>query len=726
MEPTQEQLRVIWAGYGPKMVLALAGCAKTTSLLWRIRRLIEGARAPDGRLLELGTPPDRILLTTFSKRGASDMERRAALLRVPRGVQYRTLHSVGFEMVRSNVIDRRPIVPARWQVRRVIREELARIKKELGGQCESLPKVKEVLHEIGLAKAALIWPDLPGIPGAWTAAHGVTFPGFQTWAVSRDRAPLEEGLADVISRCYAALESAARAPESYGAESEREPPFRRDAGARWITFDDQLALPARAILRRGQRDDWVYPWYGSFWHVLCDEVQDNNLAQWVLIEWLARNRNLVVVGDENQAIFRWRGSDPYLMREFLNRHLDAEVLTLSFNFRSGIEILDLANKVLENCPERIHDFKLRSGFPMEVRAKVTVQPVGAPEEEARFVIGEIETAIRDGQNPDEIAVLYRINSQSGPLELECIRRGLPYKIAGSSFFSRGEIKAAIGYLACALDETDVDGLKDCCNAPTRYLGNEFLDANPTLAKARENMALNQLGTWRRRVEDLFRVIGHVRSRLERADVAVTLRYIFETVGVRRHFREEGTEEEDETEVDEACAALIHCAGAMSNARELISYARSMTKTGFEEFDGERESALPRITLSTVHKAKGLEWESVFIVGCNGGLFPLGQAIEEEERCLFYVACSRAKKRVTLSYFTVGSSGKPTGPSRFLFEVGLVTREESLKAAATLANDEPLLDDPETEPEAPKVVAPEELAAFLEERRPDFDAEAASF
>jgi DNA helicase II / ATP-dependent DNA helicase PcrA len=645
MEPTLEQQRIIRHYDGPLLILAVAGAGKTTSLLWLIWNLIYR-----------GVPVERILMATFSKRAALDMAGRAKALGVPPGVRYRTLHSVGFEMIRCE--DATVTVPKGYKLVRVVRDELREIEKEQReGSSETLPKPGDVLKEIGRAKAALIWPG----DGGWETPEGFKFPSYIEWAMTRQREPIPTlERAVIYDRCYRRLEEVCREPAKK---------FPDDPPGRWVTFDDQLALPARSILRRrGGRDEWVRDWRGRFARVLVDEVQDNNLAQWTCCEFLAENRNLICVGDDQQSIYGFRGAQPGLMRDFVERH-GAGVLPLSFNWRSGQKILDVANRVLEHARDRLYVGQLQRGRAPDAVGDVFVTHYDSQNDEAHAVVAEIEELLAAKVDPTKIVVLYRINAQSGALEMALIRRGIRYKVAGSSFFSRGEIRAAIGYLAVALDETDEQGFDDSCNVPTRYLGRAFLEKFPSLARARSAMGSSELGRWLRGVAEYQRALRPVKARLEAGETPGALRFIFEDLKVRQHFRDEGSDEDDETEVDEATRALIHASITTPDPRELIRFARDMQKTGREDFDDTERRSDGRVTLSTIHKAKALEWENVFIVGCNAGLFPLDKAPLAEERRLFYVGVTRARDRLMISW-----SNDP--PSRFLLEGALIEEEHA--------------------------------------------------
>lgn len=680
---TDEQARVIAHRDGPALVLAVAGAGKTTTLCLRARALIDA-----------GVSPNRILVTTFSKGGAADMERRAARLQVSCDVRFSTLHSVAYQVLREAPTKRRLTVPTSWQLREVATKALERIAEERGrtgrNKLEGLPKLGDVLREVGLAKAALVWPDIAapeGEPeaGAWTARDGRTFPAYQVWATRRERDPADPETAEVAARVYAAIEIAARAPEAAGFAPETA-----GRAERWVSFDDMLALVARGILRE---EKWVRDWKGRFSHVLLDETQDNNLAQWVMVEHIARDRNLMAVGDDQQSIFGFRGAQPALMREFLTRHGDATVMPLSFNFRCGQEILDAANALLEHATDRLYPGTLQRGRGPEAVGDVSIAAHGTAAQEAEAVVEQVAAAIRDGENPDEIAVLYRLNASAGPFEMGLIRRGIPYRIAGSSFFRRDEVRAAVGYLAAALSETDEDGWARCCNAPTRYLGREFLKRYPTAAAAREAAGLNELGRWRAGALQALRTVDDVRAKVDADGPAAALKYLFEEargdakaqVGLRKHFRARGASDETETETDEACQTTVGLAmtlaveagntpaGRRVAAAKIVEYAREMARTGREEADGDRDG-VARVTLSTIHRAKGLEWRRVFAAGWSDGIFPVARASMDEERRLGYVALTRAKDYLAVSYALASEDGRAMGPSALVEEARLLQPE----------------------------------------------------
>ena len=680
---TSEQREIVQHESGPALVVAGAGTGKTTVMLSRIRRLVRN-----------GIRPNSILMVTFSKRCTSDMKQRAARLAVPRGADYRTLHSVAYAIVmdahQRGYFDRTPIVPKDWQTRRVVADVLKEVEGEIGKrQMKKMPKPREIFAEIDIAKANMIWPDqidtttgeILTTGGWYSPVLAQHFPSFNEWASTRYKGPMGERVLHTVERCYSALDRASRAPESFG--------FDRDAGSRWVTFNDMVALTARAIL---SGTEWVRGWYGSWDWILSDECQDNAPVNWVLIEFLAgQYQNIMAVGDGMQSIFGWRGSDPKLMHEFLDRYPTVKEFTLSTNFRSGSTILEAANNLVAAAPDDTLTATLQCGTGRE--GSIAVCPFGNPSQEANGVVDSIETAIRDGCDPDDIAVLYRIGSYAGLVEIAMIHAGIPYRVAGSSFFKRGEIRAIIGYLAVALDRSDEDGFKYSVKAPKRYLGNKFIEANPSFNVALENFQKSALGRWVRGVREYRSVLERTESILTTGTVKDVLDYLFVDAGVREHFREEGTSDEDETELDEAISALTHCAvnltentinaaevkegeesSTIATARQLVEYARAMATTGREDYIGERDT-IPRVTLSTIHKAKGLEWPYVWGIGVCPGILPLSRADEDEERRLFYVMITRAKDRCVVTWPELSSRGQAVDVSPFVYEAKLLSNGE---------------------------------------------------
>jgi len=654
---------------GAMLVVAVAGAGKTTAICKTTQRMIG-----------LGHSPDDILVATFSNPGCLDMQARAAKIGVPYGVNWRTLHSCGWSINGevSNLPSRRPerdrrdpvVVDPRgengWWVRKLLREYLADRSRGQNDQVKQLIKKMSgaVLTEIGLASAHLIWPE------AWTAADGEVFPAYHEWAVVREREPADSLTADITQGFFELWESVKVEPElrRYKAPKKRRRPrplhprFRAPsrpdrAKVRWYSFDDQIAWPARWIL---EGKTFMKRFAGTFAWVIVDEAQDNNIAQTVLAQFLARDNNVIFVGDDQQSIYAFRGSKPALLRLFRDKNT-IEQIQFTANFRCGQQILDVGNAILENAEDRLYDGDLQLGRTdaSAVNATVTATQYEDAAEEAECVLDGIVEAIEHGVSPDDIAILYRLNSQSGPFEMACIKRRLRYRVAGGKFFNRAEIRAVMGFLAVATNEDDADAWSTVARSIVRGLGPSFLKDYGTLSAARKAVRKRGLlSGWETALKELLPIVDRTATLLKGDDGLLNaIIYLVDESGIREHYRDDAASDEDETDVDVSLNSLRECAGVVGDLDALLSYADDDTGKSSNERQPE-----PRIVLSTVHKAKGMEWAYVVCPGWTEGLFPFFRAPVEEERRLGYVAATRAKQYLHISWTRLDARGEPAGPS----------------------------------------------------------------
>jgi DNA helicase-2/ATP-dependent DNA helicase PcrA len=659
---------------GPALCVAVAGAGKTTAICATVQRIVD-----------LGVDPQDVLVATFSAHGADDMRARAARLGIHAGVNWRTLHSCGWSIVGEvsslgkETPDRRDpvVVDPRsglgWWVKKLLRNYLRERAAQVSGD-EQKDAIKKsgprVISEVSLASAHLIWPE------AWTAADGVVFPEYVTWATTRDREPADAVLADLTDGFFRLWESVKGEPEladykpptgddrrGAGALHPRRRPERRAlrAKVKWFSFDDQIAWPARWILE-GKK--FVAQFRGAFRWVIVDEAQDNNLAQTVLAKHLTQDDNLIFVGDDQQSIYAFRGSKPALLRAFRDERAIKQI-EFTANFRCAAAILDVGNGILGHATDRLYQGDLRVGRTdaLAPGGTVTATEYHDGAAEAAGVLDGIQAAIAQGVNPDDIAVLYRLNSQSGALELECIKRGVLYEVAGGKFFNRAEIKTVIAFLTVAQDEQDEDAWKRVTSSVVRGLGAGFVRDYPTLAAARGAASKRGLlSGWKKALGAVLPVIDQVKVLLAGGDLRGAIEHIANEGGVRKHYRDDAAGEDDETDVDVALNGLAECAETIGTVDALLRFARSSTGKGDE--DGGRE---PRVNLSTVHKAKGLEWTYVAAIGWTKGVFPFVKAPIEEERRLGYVCATRARQFLHVSWTAVDSYGNEAGPSRLVTE-----------------------------------------------------------
>jgi len=663
----------------PAVALAVAGSGKTTSTCSLVKTAVaEGHR------------PSDILVATFSKAGACDMAARAARLAVQAGVSWRTLHSCGWAIVgeicclggnrpgRRDPVIIDPKGPNGWWVKGLQKDYLE-TQAKLAPKEERediLNSGAQVFGEIGIAAAHLIWPD------AWTAADGTVFPAYEEWAISRDREPASPLLARLAAGFYRHWEEVKAAPEKSGLKSakgtfEAPKPSERQLAAtlhpgtprpthklnrplvRWFSYDDQIALPARWAL---EGKSFMARFEGIFSLVVVDEAQDNNLAQFALAEHIARKGDdgrpsLVLVGDDQQSIYGFRGSQPSLMGDYIARW-GAKVYYLTANFRSAERILRAANNLLTHAEDRLFDGELVVGRQDELAAGGVLTAAGHCDvaDEATATIDDIVSAIEAGTDPDEIAVLYRTNAQSGPIELECIKRGLLYRIVGSRFFDRREVRAVMAFLALCLDEQDEKAWKDVSRAHIRGMGAKFLASFPTLKDGRKGARKASLyAPWKQALREVIALVDSTKDALKEGIGAAIINLT--DSGIRACYRDEAASDEDETDVDVALDALLDCAEKLDDAERLVAYAKDMS-TGTK---GAARAAEPRITLCTIHRAKGLEWDYVAAIGWASGTFPNRRALLAEEIRLGYVALTRGRNVVRVTWAQEDAFGQPTGP-----------------------------------------------------------------
>ena len=441
----------------------------------------------------------------------------------------------------------------------------------------------------------------------------------------------------------------------------------------------------------------------TFRHVLVDEYQDTNRAQYRWLQLLAEeHRNLCVVGDDDQSIYRFRGADIRNILDFEDDFPDARVIKLEQNYRSTQTILSAANAVVSHNRAR--------------KSKVLWTDIGAGDSvrireledehaEGRYVAGEVERLVESGHSRDEIAIFYRTNAQSRVLEDTLVRYGVGYQvIGGTRFYERAEIKDAIAYLTLLVNPSDVVAFERAVNSPRRGIGNttqaRIVSHANTVGEPVWEVALvpeDVPGLGAAAIKAVGRFMStmeRLRERAETASVGDLLDELLNEVGYLEALRAERT---------------IEAEGRLENLEELVSVAREYDATAAEagaaeDGDGEAQAGGVEeflqqialfseqddlrddegvITLMTLHNAKGLEFPVVFIIGCEDGVFPHMRAIEsgdlEEERRLCYVGITRAKRDLYLTHArqrALYGAREWNVPSRFLGEIpdDLVDRE----------------------------------------------------
>ncbi|MBD3365813.1 AAA family ATPase [candidate division WWE3 bacterium] len=431
-----------------------------------------------------------------------------------------------------------------------------------------------------------------------------------------------------------------------------------------LDFDDLLMETVRLFVEHPQ----VLAKYQNFFqHVLVDEYQDTNKAQYSITKLLAKkHRNLYVVGDMAQAIYSFRGADYRNILNFQSDYKDAQVYNLEENYRSTQNILDAAKHVINNNSSHIPlDLHTQNGQG----EKLTVYTAYNEKAEADFVVDKILDAVSEGASYKDIAVLYRTNAQSRNLEEAFIKSSIPYKIIGGfRFYARKEIKDAISYLRVLYNPKDAVSWERIINTPTRGIG------KVTLGKIKDSGWDLEL------IEEKSKLPWQkwIAAAAQGATTLELLDLVLEKSGYLE-WLDDGSEENKER---------------LENLRELRSVAGLFEDLGeflenvslIESADRPDAHSLDAVTLMTIHASKGLEFPLIFMVGMEEGLFPHSQSIGEvaeleEERRLCYVAITRAKEKVFMTntksrvYF---GSVQANQPSRFIGEIdeGLLVFEGS--------------------------------------------------
>jgi DNA helicase-2/ATP-dependent DNA helicase PcrA len=607
-DPQREAVR---HGEGPLLVLAGAGSGKTRVLTHRIAYLLATGAARPGEILAI----------TFTNKAASEMRERVEKLvgRSARAMWVTTFHSACARMLRADA------------------ERLGYSRSfTIYDESDSLRMLKRCMTELGI--------DPKRYPPRAIRSQ-----------ISGAKNKLVDAAAYAQAQGSVFEETAAAAYERYE---------KRMLAANAMDFDDLLVRTVNVLeLSEEARERWRR----TFRHVLVDEYQDTNHAQYRLLQLLtAEHGNLMVVGDEDQSIYGFRHADIRNILDFERDFPEAEVVKLEQNYRSTQTILSAANAVVERNRERRPKqlwTEIAGGEPVKL-SELTDE-----HEEARWVAGEIERlAEEDGVKHEDVAVFYRTNAMSRVLEDTLVRFELPYQvIGGTKFYERAEVKDAVAYLSLLVNPSDQVSFARIVNSPRRGIG------NTSQGRLAAHANTTGLSIWEvsERVEEVpglgaaaikavsrfHETMEGLRARIEEAPVAELLEAVLRETGyldalaAERTIEAEGRAENLEELVGMAAEFdanhELEGAGEVSPLEEFLQQISLYTQ---QDDLREEES---QVTLMTLHNAKGLEYDTVFLVGCEDGAFPHMRALEEggeeEERRLCYVGITRARRRLYMTW-----------------------------------------------------------------------------
>ena len=622
---------------GPMLILAGAGSGKTRVLTCRVSRLIQEKKAS----------PFEILAVTFTKKASQELKERVCDMVGPFGdmVQVATFHSLCARILRADAdrigYGRNFTILDTSDQQMVIKHCL----KELGISGE-MYKPQSVLSAISSSKNALV-----------------------------PKSQFADDIYDIrrktIAKVYDLYQAKLKADNS-------------------MDYDDLLVLANRVL---SENDDILEKYQNQYKYILVDEYQDTNFAQYMLVKMLAqKSHNLCVVGDDDQSIYTWRGADIRNILEFERDYPDAKVIKLEQNYRSTSNILNAANKVIKSNASR-KDKALWT--QREDGEKITVYEAENERDEGRYITDEINQLISNkNYSMKDVAILYRTNAQSRILEEVMLGRSMPYKIVGGiKFYDRKEIKDMLAYLKFIFNNDDSVSLTRIVNVPRRGIG------DLTMSKLNQISSENDISLYRgikkaladdtqlissRAKKLLTDFIETVESFIKVAD-EVSVTYLAERIMNDTGYLSQLSEEK-----------TIEAEGRVENLKEFLSvtneFDQRRKKFGGDDGFGDLgmfleevalisdvdnlELATEKITLMTLHSAKGLEFPIVFIAGMEENIFPSGRSIEdydalEEERRLCYVGITRAQDVLYMVYSrcrSIYGSQMMNPPSRFINEL----------------------------------------------------------
>lgn len=625
-ELNDAQRQAVETTEGALLVLAGAGAGKTKTITYRILNLIQK-----------GISPENILAVTFTNKAAREMQERVfklleeGPLNIPVSEGSRpfvaTFHSLGAFLIKENA-------------------HLAKVKKHFSiyDREDSKKTVKESLQKNGYDPKQFE-------------------PGKILSIISREKGNFVDG-AEYLAKA---------GHEYFGGViatvwRDYEEALRKENA---LDFDDLLLVAAKLLqiesVRKAYSEKWKY--------IHIDEYQDTNRVQYKIAESLARDHgNICAVGDIDQNIYSWRGANIRNILNFEKDYKNAKLVVLEENYRSTKNILDVANRIIEkNKFRREKVLKTKNGEG----DKIGIFEALSENHEARFVAAKAKELQNSGVPLSEIAVLYRANFQSRVLEEEFLSSDVPYQVIGTRFFDRKEIKDILSFLRFAFNPDSISDMKRVINVPPRGIG------KTTLLKIVEGKTESLPASMKAKLQNFKTLLGRIKKFAIENPPSKTISFIAEETGLSQNL-EKNEEGQERVENIKELSVLASRYDKMSsenegakNWEEAIEKLLEDTSLVSDQDSDKKEK--DGVRLMTVHASKGLEFSHVFITGLEEGLFPhdrnsdnkVSEDEAEEERRLFYVAVTRAKKKLFLSYAqtrTIYGNRGVNIPSEFVLEI----------------------------------------------------------
>ncbi|RKY89253.1 hypothetical protein DRQ09_01690 [candidate division KSB1 bacterium] len=629
-ELNQAQRKAVTAYQGPSLVIAGAGSGKTKVIIYRIAYLIKVCKVTSQKILAL----------TFTNKAANEMKSRLEnfLSLSVKDIWMGTFHSIFAKILR------------------IEGNKLGFTRNfTIYDESDQHRFIKEIIEYSGL--------------------------------VNKNYDP--EIIKNIISKCKNKLIS----PDEYIESAETD--FEKDIGKIYsiynnklwknnaLDFDDLILKPIELF---SKYKDVLNKYQNKFHYILVDEYQDTNKAQHKLLKLLAeKNRNICVVGDDDQAIYSWRGAELSNIIDFEKDYPDVKIFKLEQNYRSTKNILNFAQEIV--CKNKLRREK-NLWTEKEEGCKINLVSLYSDKDESRFIVDKIKEEIfKNKKKLREISVFYRINSQSRTIEERLQKNNIPYIIVGGiRFYERKEIKDILAYLKIIANPRDEISLLRIINYPHRGIGKATLEKVKSFARkkgielyrALKNSSRIQNLDKRKKTNILsfYKLIEKYRELKDKLSLTELTRCLLDETGIISLFKEEGSRESIERieNIMEFLSAISEFSRT-SEKPTLENYLQEISLITDIDMWNDAEEA---VSLMTLHSAKGLEFPVVFIVGVEDNLIPYIKRLEneeelEEERRLFYVGCTRAKEKLYITYAKIRNRfGNETVslPSRFLNDIDM--------------------------------------------------------
>lgn len=621
---------------GPVLIIAGAGAGKTKTITHRIFHLIKQ-----------GVNPQSILAITFTNKAAREMKERVEKMykndpdlkkSLSAGAFpfIGTFHALGVHIIKQNAptlgLPRFFSIYDRNDGKRLIKEALSEANYD--------PKQFDpgrILHIISKEKGNFVTAE--------------------EYAESVGR----EFFPQVVSKVWLSYE-------------------KKLAKEKALDLDDLLLVTARLLKNNSD----VRQYYQNLWqYIHIDEYQDTNTVQYNIARLLSdSHHNICVVGDTDQNIYSWRGADIQNMLRFEKDFPKAKMILLEENYRSTERIISVANKVIEKNKYR---FEKNLFTKNSLGDHVGLFEAFSGTQEAFFVAEKIRSLIEGGVKPEEIAILYRANFQSRAFEEVFVSLGIPYTLIGTKFFDRKEIKDVIAFIKSSLNRDAWGDIERIINVPARGIG------SVTLKKIKEGKLDTLTPALRKKVDSFFSLLDSIEQTIKNKPASEVVKFVLKKTELEETLKK-GTEEDHERL--ENLMELVTIASRYDELKSPLGteeFLGDVALASSEETSGEKPQA---VRLMTVHASKGLEFDYVFIAGLEQDIFPHSRLNEshvspheaEEERRLFYVALTRAKKKIFLSFAqtrTIYGQQEVQVPSEFLFDIP----QEHIEREFIVARDE---------------------------------------